>query len=41
MSASAGKLKPKTVAGYEQAYRLHILPIFGARRITSVTSQEI
>lgn len=41
MAASAGKLKPKTLAGYEQAYRLHVLPVFGSRRITSVTSQEI
>jgi integrase len=41
MNASAGKLKPKTVAGYEQAYRLHVLPTFGPRRITSVTSQEV
>lgn len=41
MKASAGKLKPKTIAGYEQAYRLHVLPRFGSRRITSVTSQDI
>jgi hypothetical protein len=41
MRASAHKLKPKTVAGYEQAYRLHVLPTFGTRRITSVTSQEV
>ncbi len=41
MRASTDKLKPKTVAGYEQAYRLHVLPVFGARRITSITSQEV
>jgi len=41
MKASAGKLKPKTQAGYERAYRLHILPTFGTRRITAVTSQEV
>jgi integrase len=41
MKASAAKLKSKTLAGYEQAYRLHILPVFGARRITSVTSQDV
>lgn len=41
MAASAPKLKPKTVAGYEAAYRLHVLPTFGSRRITSITSQEV
>ena len=30
MRASAGKLKPRTLVDYEQAYRLHILPVFGA-----------
>jgi Phage integrase, N-terminal SAM-like domain len=41
MQTAEAKLKPNTLAGYELAYRLHILPTFGPRRITSVTSQEV
>jgi site-specific recombinase XerD len=41
MKASEAKLAPNTLAGHELAYRLHILPTFGTRRITSVTSQEL
>lgn len=41
MQASAPRLKPKTIGGYEAAYRLHVLPTFGTRRIVSITSQEV
>jgi hypothetical protein len=41
MKAAEGKLKPNTLAGYELAYRLHLLPTFGTRRVTSVTSQDV
>lgn len=41
MAASASKLRPKTYGGYEAAYRLHVLPSFGTRRIVSITSQEV
>lgn len=41
MAASAARLKPKTAAGYELAYRLHIYPAFGTRRINSITSLDV
>lgn len=41
MTASAHRLKPKTAAGYEMAYRLHIYPTFGTRRIVQITGMEI
>jgi integrase len=41
MAASAHRLKPKTMTGYEEAYRLHIYPTFGQRRINSITSMDV
>lgn len=41
MAASAARLKPKTAGQYELAYRLHIYPTFGERRINSITSMDI
>lgn len=41
MAASTAQLKPKTAAGYELAYRLHIYPTLGARRINSITSLDV
>lgn len=33
--------KDKTREGYDLAYRIHIYPTFGDRRINSITSQEV
>lgn len=41
LDASAHRLKPKTQRGYEEAYRLHICPTFGQRRINTITSMDI
>lgn len=41
MAASAARLKPKTAGQYELAYRLHIYPTFGERRINSISSMDI
>ncbi|QEO08804.1 tyrosine-type recombinase/integrase [Protaetiibacter larvae] len=41
MAASAHRLKPKTLRGYEDAYRLHIFPTFGQRRINTITSMDV
>lgn len=41
MDASAHKIKPKTLAGYELAYRLHIYPTFGERRLSQITSLDV
>lgn len=41
MEASAHRLKPSTRENYETAYRLHINPTFGNRRINSITSMEV
>ncbi len=35
------RLKPKTRRGYEDAYRLHISPVFGDRRINVITSLDV
>lgn len=40
MTASAS-IKPKTLEGYERDYRLHIYPVFGNRRINTITSLEV
>lgn len=40
-AASAHRLKPKTQRGYEEAYRLHIYPTFGRRRINTITSLDV
>lgn len=41
MAASAHRLKPKTSAGYEMAYRLHIYPTFGDRRVAQITGMDV
>lgn len=41
MMAASHQLKPKTRHGYEEGFRLHIYPTFGARRITSITSMDV
>jgi integrase len=41
MDAGAHRLKPSTRGNYEVAYRLHINPTFGHRRINSITSMEV
>ncbi|MFH8248966.1 tyrosine-type recombinase/integrase [Microbacterium sp. B2969] len=35
------RLKPKTRRGYEDAYKLHIYPAFGDRRINTITSLDV
>lgn len=35
------RLKPQTRRGYADAYRLHINPAFGDRRINSITSLDV
>ena len=40
-SVAADDRKDKTRDGYEIAYRVHIYPAFGDRRINSITSQEV
>jgi integrase len=41
MDASSHKIKPKTLAGYELAYRLQIYPTFGDKRISQITSLDV
>ena len=41
IAASLGRMKPRTAASYELAYRAHILPTFGRRQIASITSTEV
>lgn len=41
MQIAATKLKPRTILGYRQAYDRHILPVLGARRVASVTSEDV
>jgi integrase len=40
-AASAARTKRKTQLGDESNYRIHILPVFGNRRVTTITSFEI
>ncbi|MGN7964914.1 tyrosine-type recombinase/integrase [Microbacterium sp. 22179] len=40
-AASATRTKTKTQLGDDSNYRIHILPVFGARRINTITSIEI
>ena len=40
-AASAARTKHKMQLGDESNYRIHILPVFGNRRITAITSIEI
>lgn len=41
LDASSHRLKPSTKSNYEVAYRLHINPTFGKRRVNSITSMEV
>ncbi len=41
IAASAKNLKASTANGYDTAYRVHIYPVFGARRISTITSLEV
>ncbi|MFC6356697.1 tyrosine-type recombinase/integrase [Luethyella okanaganae] len=41
MMAASHQLNPKTRHGYEECFRLHIYPAFGARRITTITSMDV
>lgn len=41
LTADAPRLKQKTIEGYEDAYRVHIYPTFGTRRIAAITSQDV
>ncbi len=40
-AASAARTKSKTQLGDESNYRIHILPVFGLRKVNSITSMEI
>ena len=41
MQIAATKLKPRSLLSYRQAYDGHILPTFGKRRVSAVTSQDV
>ncbi|EMY35751.1 phage integrase family protein [Arthrobacter crystallopoietes BAB-32] len=41
LDADRPRLKQKTLEGYETTFRVHIYPVFGHRRIASITSQEV
>lgn len=41
LEADKSHLKAKTLDGYEIAFRVHIYPVFGTRRIASITSQDV
>ncbi|SBN62773.1 Site-specific recombinase XerD [Curtobacterium sp. 9128] len=41
LAASRAKLKPSTYAGYVQLYEARVLPTFGKRRISTITSEEV
>lgn len=41
LAASRAKLKPSTYAGYVQLYEARVLPTFGERRISTMTSEEV
>ena len=41
IAASAKNLKASTASGYDTGYRVHIYPVFGARRISTITSLEV
>lgn len=41
LAASAPHIKPSTLSGYEIAYRVHIYPTFGSRRVSTITSLEV
>lgn len=41
MAASEAKLKPRTFNSYRQSYDNHVLPTLGARRVSSITAQDV
>jgi integrase len=41
LAASRSRLKPGTLAQYENLYASRVLPTFGAKRIAAITSQEV
>lgn len=41
MATAALKLKPRTLRSYRQGYDRHILPSFGQRRVSAVTSADV
>jgi len=41
MAVAATKLKPRTVLSYQQGYARHVLPVFGSKRISALTSQDV
>jgi integrase len=41
LAASRGKLKARTYDGYVQIYGLHVFPTLGARRISTITSEDL
>jgi integrase len=41
MAASKPNLKPRTFNGYRQGYDNHVIPAFGTRRISTLTSADI
>lgn len=41
LAASRAKPKPSTHAGYVQLYESHVLPTFGMRQISTITSEEL
>jgi len=41
MELAAFDLKPRSVHGYWQVYNQHILPVFGARRIATLTREDV
>lgn len=41
LAVAATKVRPRTLHGYRRKLALHILPVFGARRIDSITSRDV
>lgn len=41
MAASEKRLKPRTFTSYRQSYDNHVLPALGARRVATITSQDV
>ena len=41
IAASRAKLKPSTYAGHVQLYDARVLPTFGKRRISTISSEEV
>lgn len=41
LAVAATKVRPRTLHGYRRKLALHVLPVFGARRIDSITSMDV